>query len=252
MTRSLLTLGCAMSLWVGTALAQSAKQPATHPMVRGVVVDSENNPLTAAEVYATDTVTHAVVTTRSDSAGGYRLNGLSAGVPYIFAARRVGFAHGASHAITLRPTDTLNIDFALDPINITLPTVRIVTGVNAAYRIDAAEIAKHPVLDALDVVLQLRPRMLGDPYRECRTDTSHFTFGVPRFMPPIAPSSNRVDPPPRLYVNGVWHGEMGMKNILSEIPADDIAEMRYIDCQDTATPELRNSLMVILKPGRQY
>jgi hypothetical protein len=55
-----------------------------------------------------------------------------------------------------------------------------------------------------------------------------------------------------MYINGVRHDAPGAKNILSQIPLEDIAEMRYIDCWDTTTPQFRNSLMVVLKPGKQY
>jgi Carboxypeptidase regulatory-like domain len=58
--------------------------------------------------------------------------------------------------------------------------------------------------------------------------------------------------PFHLYINGVLHDDPGAKNILSQIPADDIQEMYYIDCLDTTTPQYRNSLMVILKPGKRY
>ena len=44
-----------------------------------------------------------------------------------------------------------------------------------------------------------------------------------------------------------------MKNILSEIPAEDVAEMRYVDCWDTSVPfMMRNALFVVLKPGKSY
>ena len=70
------------------------------------------------------------------------------------------------------------------PVTATLPAVTVTSKVNTAYYIDATEIAKHPVLDALDVVLNLRPRMLGDAYKECRPDTSHLTFRPPRLSHP--------------------------------------------------------------------
>jgi hypothetical protein len=233
-----------------------AQQP-QGPVVRGVVVDSDNDPVADAEITALDSANAVVATTHTNKAGTFVLAGVTAKVPYIYAARHVGFARGASKPITLRAIDTLNLRFTLDQITPTLPSVAVLATIDAAYRIDAAEIAKHAVVDALDVVLNLRPRMLGDAYKECRPDTSHLTFRAPRssqLLPRLAsPDDTLGQLPPNLYVNGVLHNELGMKNILSQIPVEEIAEMRYIDCHDTHVPfMMRNSLFVILKPGASY
>jgi hypothetical protein len=222
-----------------------------------VVVDSANKPITGAEVDALDSANKVVATVQTDKAGAFVLPGIAAKVPYVFAARHVGFARGASKPITLRAIDTLNLRFTLDPLDATLALVTVLGTVDPAYRIDAAEIAKHPVVDALDAVLNLRPRMLGDAYKECRPDTSHLTFRAPRssqLLPKLASLNDTLGQiPTRLYINGVLHDELGMKNILSQIPVEEIAEMRYVDCHDDRVPfMLRNALFVILKPGASY
>ena len=254
-TRWLAAVALSLAL-SATAQAQHPHQP-TGPLVRGVVVDSANDPIRGAEVSALDSTNKVVATTHTDTTGAFVLRGVTPNVPYVYAARHVGFARGASKPIPLRAIDTLNLHFTLDQASVTLPGVIVSGKINAAYRIDAAEIAKHPAVDALDVVLTLRPRMLGDAYKECRPDTSHYTFGVPRahvILPRLAsPSDTLGQLPPNLYINGVLHNELGMKNILSRIPVEEIEEMRYIDCHDTSVPfQYRNSLFVILKPGASY
>jgi hypothetical protein len=232
-------------------------QQPKHPLVRGVVVDSANDPVGGAEVSAADSTHTVVATVRSDKGGAFTILTLAPNTPYVFSARRVGFAPGVSKSIALRAIDTLNLRFTLDAVATTLPVVSVTAKINLAYRIDAAEIAKRPVVDALDVVLNYRQRMLGDAYKECRPDTSHLTLRAPRqstILPRLASPGDTIGQlPPRLYVNGILHSELGMKDILSEIPAEDIAEMRYIDCWDSSVPfMMRNALFVVLKPGKSY
>jgi hypothetical protein len=245
---------------IGAALCVAgvirAQQP-LHPLVRGVVVDSVNDPVSGVEVSAADSAHIVVATVRSDKNGAFSLRSLAPNTSYVFTARHVGFAQGVSHPIALRAIDTLNLHFTLDATAATLPSVSVTTKINPAYRIDTDEIARYPVVDALDVVLNYRPRMLGDAYKECRPDTSHLTFRAPRtsaLLPRLASPGDTIGQlPPRLYVNGILHQELGMKNILSEIQAGDIAEMHYIDCWDTSVPfMMRNALFVVLKPGKDY
>jgi hypothetical protein len=235
-----------------------AQQPQPQaPVVHGVVVDADNNPITGAEVSALDSTNAVVATVNTDKHGAFILNGVAPTVPHVFAARKVGFARGASKPITLRAIDTLDLHFTLDPVSATLPTVVVTATMNPAYYIDATEIAKHAVVDALDVVLMLRPRMLGDAYKECRPDTSHLTFRAPRMSLPLpqlaSPNDTIGQIPTRLFINGIEHAIPRMKDILSQIQAEDIDQMRYVDCHDTTVPpQLRNVLFVVLKPGKDY
>ncbi len=234
----------------------SAQQP-QHPIVRGVVVDSTNHPLKEAEVIATDSTNAIAATVRTDKNGAFIIRDLTPKTPYIFTARQVGFARGVSEPIPLSANDTLNLRFVLDAVTASLPTVSVIAKIEPVYRIDAAEIAKHSAVDALDVVLNYRTRMLGDVYKGCRPDTSHLTFRPARgsaILPKLAhPSDTLGQRPPRIFVNGMPHDEIGMKDVLSRIPSEDIAEMRYVSCDDTTLPVLlRNALFVILKPGKEY
>jgi hypothetical protein len=222
------------------------------PLVRGTVTDSANHPLSGVEVLATDSKGKVLARTRSSDKGVFQLRYLKSGQAYVFVARRVGYASGSSDVMHLTASDTIDIQFVLDPTETTLASVRVVGQYTPAYHITADEIEKHADRDALDVVLNRRPRMLGDTYKECMPDTSHLTYDVRYIRPlPKAMSPDRTLPF-RLYINGVWHGERSIKDILADIPASEIAEMNYVNCWDKIRPELRNSLMIVLKPGVAY
>jgi hypothetical protein len=222
------------------------------PLIRGTVTDSANHPLTGAEVLATNDKGKVLARTHTGSKGTFQLRYLKSGQAYVFVARRVGYASGSSDVMHLTAKDTIDLQFVLDPTETTLASVRVVGQYTPAYHINADEIAKHADRDALDVVLNERPRMLGDTYKECMPDTSHLTFDTRYIRPlPRAMSPDRTLPF-RLYINGIWHGERSIKDILADIPAEDIAEMNYVNCWDKLRPELRNSLMIVLKPGVAY
>jgi hypothetical protein len=242
-------------------------------------------------VLAIDSASVVRATTLTSSDGAFTLTGLAANTQYRFTVRKIGFSAGTMQLTTQQGNDTLWFDVQLQGAAQALKAVQINSTANPAYRVDSAEIAKHGVIDALDVVLKLRPRMLGDAYKECRPDTSHIGSPVPPSLSrfgdsgKISPYSSRAlhdtqvmfdtslamhygavllprmsNPsdtlgkiPTKLYINGVLHDEWGMKNILSHIQPEDVAEMHYIDCWDTTVPMmLRNVLFVNLKPGKSY
>lgn len=261
------------------------------------MVDTLKAPLAQARVLVIDSAHTVVSVVRSDSNGSFTVPGLAPHTTYTFSVQKVGFVGGTAKFVTPEAGDTLWFDVMLQQAPPQMTPVAVTAKANPAYHIDSAEIAKHPVQNALDVVLRYRPRMLGDAYRECRPDTSHLGPPIPPRIQPLSvpmmgPGGRRVQfdtnppasvqsqtyfdtslaahgypPPPRLsnpadtlgklppnlYVNGVLHSELGMKNILSDIPAEDIAEMRYIDCWDTSFPQqMRNALFIVLKPGKGY
>lgn len=232
--------------------AQETAQQSTPPsIVQGVVLDSVNKPISGAEVIVTDPENKVIARTKSGDNGGFRFSSLKAGT-YRFTARSIGYAQGISDPMKLGPGDTLDLQFVLDASSATIEEVRVVAAKNAQYRITAEEIEKTGYADALDVVLNRRIRMLGDTYKGCMSDTSTFTKDFRYIRKPPKSMSMDSSMPLRLYINGVWHGVRSIKDVLSEIPAKDIAEMNYVDCWDTERPNLRNSLMVVLKPGVRY
>jgi len=236
--------------------APAAAQQGPTAFVRGVVVDTLGTPLTQASVVVmvpktkTDSET-IVASATTDSKGRFTLPRVPAKGHYVIVARKVGYGVASSKAMSFAAKDTTEIRFELALNELT--TVYVSAPLPKEYRIDSTEINKHAVHDALDVVMNYRPRMLGDVYKQCPPDTSHLTIDhrlyrrLPRFM-----GDPSHYPPFRLFINGVWHGEQGVKDILAQIPAEDILEMRYVSCWDRVTPELQNSLIVVLKPGASY
>ncbi len=220
-------------------------------VVQGVVMDSMEKPMRGAEVIVTDTRNRVITRVRTAERGAFAFRTLKPG-SYRIGARAVGYLNGRSEVFNLKGGDTLDLQFVLDANDNALAAVRVVSSSNPQYRITADEIAKKPDRDALDVVLNRRIRMLGDTYKGCMADTSEFTLDF-RFIRK-SPKSMSMDSsmPLRLYINGIRYGVRGIKDVLSEIPAEDIAELNYVDCWDTTRPNLRNSLIVILKPGKRY
>jgi hypothetical protein len=276
---------CPALMLAGVAKSQDAQQT----VASGTVADAQKKPVGGAEVLAIDSARVVRATTQTAPDGTFILKGLAAHTPYQFTIRKLGFAVGTVQLTTLQANDTLWFDVLLQKAVQTLNPVQVTSQANPGYRIGAAEIAKHSVIDALDVVVRLRPRMLGDAYKECRPDTSHLGDPIPPApvfdsrrrgsnfsslhdtrvlfdtslamrgygsmpLPRLSnPSDTLGKSPPSLYINGVLHREWGMKNILSRIPPGDIAEMHYIDCWDTSVPfPLRNALFINLKPGKSY
>jgi hypothetical protein len=129
---------------------------------------------------AIDTATRDIFETRTDNAGGFILTGLPTGKSYYVAVRKLGFVAGTAQVTLRRQNDTVDLDVMLIPVS--LAPVRVTAAANVEYHITAREIArvKHPLIDAYDVVLWLRPFMLGDVYQGCIQDTSTFTVGAPR------------------------------------------------------------------------
>lgn len=230
----------------------TAKANDEYAVVQGKVLDSAEKGLSGAEVLILDANNKVVAKTTSASNGSFAFKSISSG-RYRFAARAIGFQQGRSDLMEISAPDTLDIHFVLDVNEGTLAEVNVTgRGNNAAYRITAAEIAKKPDRDALDVILNRRIRMLGDTYKGCMADTSTFTLDF-RYIRK-SPKSMSMDSsmPLRLFINGRWHGVRSIKDVLAEIPAEDIAEINYVDCWDKDRPRLRNSLLVVLKPGKRY
>lgn len=242
-----------------TGQAQPTQEPAQGPtaFVRGVVVDTLGKPINQASVLivappkaANDSET-VVASVSTDGKGRFTIPRVPAKGHYVVRARKIGYGAASSKPMSFAGRDTTEIRFEL-AVN-ELNTVYITAQLPKEYRIDSTEINKHAVHDALDVVMNYRPRMLGDVYKQCPPDTSHLTIDhryyrrLPKFM-----GDPTHYPPFRLFINGIWHGEQSIKDILAQIPAEDILEMRYVSCWDRVTPQFQNSLMVILKPGASY
>jgi hypothetical protein len=237
------------------ATQQASAQRAS---AKGVVVDTTGTAIPDVQVivsYATrpkNDTTRVIAKATTDASGKFTISGLPSGKPLVFMARKLGYTPIASKAVTLQSGEMQELEFQMEKS--VLETVRVTAQRNKAYYIDSIAIAKLPVRNALGVVLNYRPRMLGDVYKECVNDTSHLTYESASFYrPPLTFRGNPTYYPPfRLFINGILHNEQGAKDILARLDADDISEMNYVDCWNKETPRLQNSLFVVLKPGREY
>jgi hypothetical protein len=253
----------ALLLLPAVAFAQNAT-------LRGIVTDTAGRPLSDAQVdmwTATSKVNETprvLATARTDSAGRYRIANVASRSPFILTIRKIGYDHAISGVLTALPGESLEFNFRLAVPS--LPAIVIAGTIAPAYRIDAAEISKHPVVDGLDVVLRYRPRMLGDDYKHCPRDQAPLIvadsvkYKFEWMEERLRLKHDSVDkistyPPPRLFVNGQLEAPrntVSVKDVLSMIRSEDIAEMRYIDCWDKENPYYANSLMVVLKPGTHF
>jgi hypothetical protein len=234
------SLAFALAASALVAAAGAARGQATPSgVVLGRVVDSAGRALADAEVRLSraDDATLGTARTRAD--GGFALDAPATGETYRLVARRVGFRPDTARLV-VRAGDTTRVTIVLRPAPVALPTVTVRERRAARFSrpfIDSTEIANADVprayrRHAWDVVRFLRPVMLGDWNWKCAA-TEH------------------------VFVNGrrvTGRSIITPAEVLERIPADDIAEMRYVSCWDTSMPGVAgaNTVYVVLKPGRAY
>ena len=191
------------------------------------------------------------------------MRGLPAGGPYTLLARKIGYGSARGDDVHLKAGDTLRVDFELPPVGVTLPTITVRGRGGSPRMIAAADFDPQQHRDALAVLAWKRPYMLGDPDR-CRApmpppwpvpssrgagrrpwvDASRF-FDI--FNPPYSPYVQRI------YVNGTRVDVPGQSPLvtLHEIPSDQIAEMRYVDCAEISDAWPYSIYIVLKSPSRE-
>ncbi|MDQ6829763.1 MAG: carboxypeptidase-like regulatory domain-containing protein, partial [Gemmatimonadota bacterium] len=103
-----LLIGCVGLISTYTRASHAQAAPSTR-VVRGRVLDASRKPIGDVIVEGSDTAGHRVAGARSDSTGAFVLRGLLAGVPYVFSARRIGYARSVTAAAVIA-TDTLDVE----------------------------------------------------------------------------------------------------------------------------------------------
>lgn len=210
-------------------------------VIAGQVVDSGGRAIPGADVSLLSRGNRTPVrTVRTDSTGVFLIRAVAPAGPYELVVRRLGFAPDTIHDVARNSADSVSVAVTLRIRPASLPTVRV-TGRHSArfFRpfIDSTEIATSTVprayrRTALDVVERLRPVMKGETWKGC-------------------PATQDV------FVNGrrmTSRSVMSPQHVLADIAAEDIAEMRYVNCWDTSLPGVagNNAIYVVLKPGRSY
>ncbi len=248
-----------LAAFLGGAMASPMSAQAQNPkpaVVRVLVVDTNRAPLRSADVIVIRDRTQAILIGQTDSAGRYAFRiDVDNDRKYSIAARRLGYAP-ATAEIRLVPGDTLSIDIELEHTSATaLPSV-LVEGRKASHFFDSTEIAQshRTIYDAFDAVRKLRPDMLSDPDRCPRQPTDNVWVNGRRvlFMASRAPVFGYR--PATGYMTRVASRKMGppaLDSTLASIKAQHIAEIRWVDCNDTSLPGMgsNNAIYIVLKPG---
>jgi hypothetical protein len=259
-------LGIALlPLAVGVAVAQSGQSAAASATISGRVIDTTGKVLADAEVVVTLVKDTSVVRRATSSArGDVMVRDVPAGGPYLLLARKIGYGAARGTDVFLRGGDTLRVDFELPAVGVTLPTITVRGRPSSGTMLTAADIDSRQHPDALGAIAWKRPYMLGDPDRcsapmpppwpvpSSRGAGRRPWVNASRFFddfnPPYSPYVQRV------YVNGQRIDIPGQSPLvaLHEVPSEQIAEMRYVDCATTEKDLWPYSIYIVLKsPSRE-
>jgi len=238
---------------VAFAAIVPAVVPAQSTVVRVRVTDTARAPLPDADVAVVRNGTEPVALGRTNGDGMYSFRLDADTASYQVFARRLGFAPVSRDLVVAR-RDTVSLEIVLTGVAQTVDVVRIAERALPRAKqpfLDAGEIARddRSILSLADALAVLRPD-IGYQSSRC--------VSGPRPRGPVArgliPSKRRTTRPPtqaRVYVNGRWvPPEWDPWNSVS---SDHIAEIRYVNCNDTSIPGLPPvpwaSVYVVLKPG---
>ncbi|MBE7169467.1 MAG: TonB-dependent receptor [Williamsia sp.] len=111
----------------------AAQQPA--PIVRGVVQNTNNEPLPGVSVVIRNTKTNFSTGTATDSSGIFHFAGIQAGGPYSFSFSMVGFENQTLSGYNLKTGATLSLGIKLVQLGTSLDQV-VVVGYGALKRKD--------------------------------------------------------------------------------------------------------------------
>jgi len=265
------------------ATAQQPPAPANRGgTVVGRVIDTTGLALPDAEITVLLAGSNAPVgTAKTDGSGRFIIQAVPIGGPYDLVARKIGYGPASWSGVEFNGNDTLPITFRLPPAPTVLPEV-VSKGKGAplaSRRIAAGQFDARKASNGLYVLGRYRPDMLGDPTvcpdlppqpvwreQEQAQAQAQRTFGNGN-TPSRSLDVNRrrwwldsvynvrTDPYSpyvlRVYINGIRRDYPGQSPlmVLRYLPADQIKEMYYADCNDQSVPiDMRYSIFVVLKP----
>jgi len=198
-------------------------------VLRVAVSDSAGTPIARADVQIADSTRTIVRTVPTTDKGIAMIAGLTVGSRYIIMGRKLGYGQVISAPTTLGDRDTLDVDITLDHVT-PLAEVLVKGKINPRYMINDKELGKHPIerMHLREAISRYRRGMFEGKYKMC---------------PPID----------YIYVNGVrWPANGPAFYPLDEIFASDILSARFFDCWDRDFPDLRNTIVIVLKPGVEF
>ena len=251
--------------------------------VRTRVTDSLGTPVSGAEVSVVDGLSVVLARGVTDERGVLTLAIQRSGTDHELVVRRIGFHR--SDLFFNDTTPSLTFDVRLRRLVATLDTVRVTADEDVrrkSYFIDAEAIeqANRPIVDALDVVMKLRPDMVwsrtGKPDRIGQHGSTFGRGSIPSARSAMQQAAKWGNCPPvqDVWVNGSRirlipidplavrrrQGDAAAINptiatVLASIRPEHIAEMEYHPCTEHADDlptRASNAIFVTLKPGVGY
>jgi Carboxypeptidase regulatory-like domain len=245
----------------GSIVAQGAVPRQVHVTVAG----SDGAPLDATTLFIVKQGVGAMLTGNTDAKGHFTFLVPRDSGRYSLLARKIGFAP-VQTILFGDNRDTVTISLRLTPLPPNeLPRVRVEASARGKnYYLDSAEIAStkgRTIRDAYDALRKLRPDMLGDKGR-CPSEPVDNVWVNGRrvlWMAAFASAAQRG-----VMGSGRVHVVRGARkatpepdlvdSVLVAIRAEDIAEIRYVNCWDTSMPGLgtNNAVYIVLKPGLDW
>ena len=208
----------------------------TSIVIRVRVVDTLGAPIDGANVSVLRGLKEVVSSGTTDTNGTRQFVVPRDTNDYQVSARRIGFRR-TDRLFPLPGADTISIELRMRRTVETLGTVTVnarETVRRRRYYIDADAIAasRRPVIDALDVILKLRPDMMRGVLSKCPL-RSYWVNGR-RMRPLVTPVREQT--------------------VLGGIKAEHIAEMTYADCFDPSVEHRvgEGSVLIVLKPGVDF
>lgn len=265
-------------LAAGAALPAGAVVPSTVAgaqetgALRVRVTDPAGAPVPGATVSLIRGVRDVVAEGRTGADGVRVLTAPVSSGEVQLVVRRIGFLRADQFLVRLMP-DTLPITVSLKPASQELAAVRVTDRQGVRQRrmsIDADGIADaaRPVVDALDVVTQLRPDMilgLGHPGRRgCPPlldvwvngrRVRHRALAIdPTTIPEQGMRRRARRAAPHLQMRSKNALSLGLQTALLTIRSEHIAEVRATDCGESTAGVAgsASALFITLKPGVDY
>ena len=245
----------AIAAVLGLAAAPPTRaQDAKPTVVRVRVTDTTRAPLPGVSLVILKDSNETVLFAQTNVDGRAQFVFAADSGHYRLIIRKVGFLE-TRRAIHPNTGDTVTVALALAPLPHQLDTVRVMAQRESKWEnpyIDADEIARSgkTLLSLGEVIGKLRIGLDRASIHKCLLDSNW----MPLDSPIIRPPANPMYKPPvesRLYINGrrippEW-------NPWYLIRAQDIAELRFVDCWDHSIADLPAepwpAVYVILKPG---
>jgi hypothetical protein len=269
--KQLLFTVTALALAVGPGGAQQLSVT-----IRARVTDSLGVPVSGAEVSIVDGLSVSIARGTTDARGALALAIPRTGIDHELVVRRIGYRR-VDRFFNDSSSD-LVFEVRLQRLVASLDTVRVTAEEDVrrkSYFIDADAIeqSSRPIVDALDVVMKLRPELIWSRTGKPDRIGQHAQGRLPSARTAMQQAAKWGNCPP---VQDVWVNGVRMRlipidpvavrrrsgdaeaisptiaTVLASIKPEHIAEMEYHPCTDHADDlpaRASNALFVTLKPG---